>query len=297
MTGQDEWTSAMRAGDYERAWALTAAALAARDRATRDDPALPYHRRWVWDGTPLAGRDVLVRCYHGLGDTIQFARFLPALAGRARVVTVEAPARLVPLIAGIVKGRVVPFDPARPLEPAEVDVEIMELGAALRLSPVTTPPPYLEVAAEALPAGTIGLCWTAGDWDSDRAVPEALLATICARHRCVSLVAAPTTLPVLNREGCPFDIAATAALVAGVERVVTVDTMIAHLAGALGKPTWLMLKHAPDWRWSPARGRSDWYPAMKLYTQPAPGAWGPVVAEVARDLARDVAAARRQRVG
>ena len=83
--GVDDWTAAMRSGAYERAWDMALASLVARDPATRDDPALPYHLRWVWSGEPVDGRDVLVRCYHGLGDTLQFARFLPLLAARAAI--------------------------------------------------------------------------------------------------------------------------------------------------------------------------------------------------------------------
>jgi ADP-heptose:LPS heptosyltransferase len=76
----------------------------------------------------------------------------------------------------------------------------------------------------------------------------------------------------------------TASLVASADLVITVDTMIAHLAGALGKPTWLLLKADPDWRWSLGR-TSPWYPSMRLYRQPLAGDWGAVIAEVQRDLA------------
>ncbi|MDR6786701.1 hypothetical protein J2Y58_000039 [Sphingomonas sp. BE138] len=278
------WTEAMRAERYEDAWAIEQAVLAARDPATRDDPRLPYHQRWVWDGRALDGCDVLVRCYHGLGDTLQFARFLPALAARVRSVTLEAPARLHALLRfpGVTLAA---FDPAHPLPPAERDVEITELCSALRLSPRDAPAPYLHVAPAPLPAATIGLCWQAGDWDADRWIAPDLLAPIAAQHRCLSLVSAPTDLPVVNPQGCPFDLPATAALVAGCALVVTVDTMIAHLAGALGRPTWLLLKAAPDWRWNPARTDSAWYGSIRLYPQPAPGDWATPLAAVARDLA------------
>ena len=97
----DPWTAAMRRGDHRAAWDIMAAAHSARDPATRDDPNLPYHLRWVWDGRPFDGRRVLVRCYHGLGDTVQFARFLPHLRARAAEVTVEMQPRLLPLFAGL----------------------------------------------------------------------------------------------------------------------------------------------------------------------------------------------------
>lgn len=287
IPGVDEaWADATRRGDHERAWALSARALAERDPATRDDPRLPYHLRWVWDGRAFDGREVLVRCYHGLGDTIQFARFLPLLRQRAASVTVEIQPRLVELFAsadGI--DRLVPFDTARPLPPSACDIEIMELGFALRAPPGAVRPPYLHAAPAALPKGTIGLCCAAGDWDPERAIPPALLADVCAGRPCLTLDPRPSPLAVLNPDGCPFDIGQTAGMVAGVDLVITVDTMIAHLAGALNKPAWLLLKHQPDWRWSPRARRSEWYPSLRLYSQPAPGEWGTVVAEIERDLA------------
>jgi hypothetical protein len=277
------WTAAMRAGRYAEAWAIERATIAARDPATRDDPALPYHRRWVWDGRGLERRNVLVRCYHGLGDTIQFARYLPALAVRARSVTLEVQPRLVPLLAGL-GVTIVPFDVAAPLPPAECDIEITELPCALAIAPDALATPYLDWPATELPPGTIGLCPTAGDWDADRSIPETLLRPLCDRHPTVMLAVGGTALPCLNPEGCPPDMAATAALVAGCDLVVTVDTMIAHLAGAMGRPTWLLLKAAPDWRWSPGARGSAWYPTMRLYAQPAPGDWRSVAAAILDDL-------------
>lgn len=274
----------MRARDYPAAWALEREVIASRDRATRDDPRLPYHQRWVWDGRSVDGADVLVRCYHGLGDTLQFARYLPALVRRAGSVTVEAQARLHPLLASIADVSLHAFDPAHPLKPRACDVEITELPGALELAPGAVPFPYLRAAPAPIPPLTTGLCHQAGDWDVDRSLTEALLAPLAERHRCLTLVAAPSRLPVINPDGCPFDLAATAALVAGCAAVVTVDTMVAHLAGALGRPTWLLLKHQPDWRWDPARHDSDWYPTLRLHTQARPGDWEPVVAEVSREL-------------
>jgi ADP-heptose:LPS heptosyltransferase len=282
----DEWVLAIRAGEYEQAWDITARQLAARDPRTRDDPSLPYHLRWVWDGRPFEDRHVLVRCYHGLGDTIQFARYLPLLRRHAASVTLEVQPRLVCLFTdfpGV--DRLIPFDPARPSPQSECDLEIMELAFALRTPPSKLPPPYLRSPPAVLPRGTIGLCHEAGDWDRERCLAAADLLATCGAEPCLTLVCGPTGLPVLNPEGCPFDIEATAMLVAGLDLVVTVDTFIAHLAGAMGKLVWLLLKHEPDWRWSPTTRRSDWYPTMRLYSQPASGDWNSVLAEVARDLA------------
>ncbi|SEL56371.1 Glycosyltransferase family 9 (heptosyltransferase) [Sphingomonas palmae] len=281
----DPWTAAMRRGDYAAAFAIGDDVIAGRDPAERDDPRVDYHRRWVWNGRAFDGEDVLVRCYHGLGDSIQFARYLPLLARRARSVTVEAPARLHGLLGGIAGvDRMLAFDHARPAKPSACDIEITELPQALRATPDDARAPYLRASPAALPAGTIGLCYSAGDWDHDRRVPPALLAPLCAGRRCLSLVAEPTDLGVLNPDGCPFDIDATASLIAACSLVITVDTMIAHLAGALGRPTWLMLKAEPDWRWSPDRTDTPWYPTMRLFVQPRAGDWAGVVAKIADAL-------------
>src|ERR1700712_267341 len=96
-----KWTEAMRAGAFAEAWLLCDQSLRDRPHATRDDPRLPYHLRWVWDGRDFASKHVLVRCYHGLGDTIQFARFLPLLARAAASLTLEVQSCLVELIKSL----------------------------------------------------------------------------------------------------------------------------------------------------------------------------------------------------
>jgi ADP-heptose:LPS heptosyltransferase len=100
----------------------------------------------------------------------------------------------------------------------------------------------------------------------------------------VTLQTSPTTLNVLNPQGCPKDMVATAALIAGLDLLVTVDTMVAHLAGALGTPAWLLLKQDADWRWLRGRADSPWYPSMRLYRQTVAGDWLGVVAAVQQDL-------------
>jgi hypothetical protein len=279
------WTNAMRAERYEEAWSINAAELAKREPSQRDDPSQPYHLRWVWDGRPFDGQDVLVRCYHGLGDTLQFARYLPLLGKRARSLSVEVQPSLLPLLANM-RGidRLIPFDPARTAPPAECDIEIAELAFALREPPCRSPAPYIHAAAAPLPRGTVGLCYAAGEWDVERCIPPALLERICRDRTCLSLVSEPTSLPVINPAGCPFDMMMTASIVAACDLVITVDTMIAHLAGALGRPTWLLLKAQPDWRWTPGASRTPWYPTMRIFTQPRPGEWEPVIQQVEQAL-------------
>jgi hypothetical protein len=284
----------MRAGAFDAAWTVSDAVLRARDPATRDDPALPYHLRWVWDGRGLEGRQVLVRCYHGLGDTLQFCRYLPALRRRAAHVTLEAQPELLPLLRSLPgPDRLIPFRPDAPAPVSECDNEIMELAHALRLAPHGAP--YL--AAEPLPRPAsgllVGLCWQAGGWDPGRSVPLQALAPLgqAPGVRLVSLQRGPGMAelsaagapPVLDTGDHSADVGAVARLLATLDLVVTVDTMVAHLAGALGRPTWLLLKAEADWRWM-AGGRSGWYESVRLYRQARPGQWADPLAQMQADL-------------
>ena len=282
------WRDAMVRGDFAAAWAVNDAVLWERDPATRDDPALPYHLRWVWDGMVPDGRDVLVRCYHGLGDTLQFSRYLPLLGARAAGVTVEVQPELMSLLASWCAGvRLVPFRADAPLPPGECTLEIMEAGHVLRCVPPPLPAPVRPARAR---AGTlrVGVCAAGGDWDPARAMPADAVAALAevAGVRWTNL--SPGTGegvfgPMLPPGGSVAD---TAAVVRGLDAVVTVDTMVAHLAGTLGVPTMVLLRAEPDWRWLPGGGaRSPWYPSVRLYRQASPGAWGAVVDAVSRDLA------------
>ena len=281
------WLAAMYRGDWPVAWAINDSVLAAKDAATRDDPRRPYHERWVWDGRPLRGR-VLVRCYHGLGDTLQFWRYVAPLAAQADV-TAEVQPELIPLLSGpgLLGSSVplIPFDPAHPAAPCH-DIEIMELPHALRLPP--SPTPYLSVAPLALdlPRPVIGVCWAAGGWEAARSVPWPLLTPLGRLGSVVSLQrggdpAAPWPDPL----GCSMDVATTARLLMACDHVVTVDTMVAHLAGALGRPTSVLLRADADWRWMSGRDDSPWYAATRLYRQPAPGDWATPVAHLICDIA------------
>ncbi len=288
------WSEAMRAGAFDAAWAVSDAVLGERDPATRDDPALPYHQRWVWDGAPLDGRRVLVRCYHGLGDTLQFCRYLPPLRARAAELTLEAQPELIPLLRTLPgPDRVIPFRPDAPAPPSECDIEIMELAHALRLAPDGAP--YL--AADPLPRPAsgvlVGLCWQAGGWDPGRSVPLAALQPLgqVPGMQLVSLQRGPG-LEELTMAGAPSlldvgdrsaDVTAAARLVATLDLVITVDTMIAHLAGALGQPTWLLLQAEADWRWMSGRS-SVWYDSVRLYRQSSPGQWTAPIAEMQAGL-------------
>jgi hypothetical protein len=256
----------------------------------------PRHLQRVWDGTPLAGRRVLVHCYHGLGDTLQFARFLPRAAALAAELAVWAQPPLIPLL-GTLPGRVrlLPLHDGAPEVERDVDVEIMELAHVFRTELATLPAevPYLHVApaprlapADAL---AVGIVWAAGDWDTRRSVPPELLRPLSVipnvrlflLQRGDALARRPAGLgePVGSD-----DALAAARTMRALDLVIAVDSMPAHLAGALGVPVWTLLHADPDWRWMERRDDSPWYPSMRLFRQPRPGAWEPVVARVAGEL-------------
>ncbi len=284
------WMALMRRGEWDAAWRLSDAALAARG-AVRDW-TLPRHLQPVWDGAPLHGRRVLVRCYHGLGDTIQFIRLVPALQAIAREVTVWAQAELIPLLSTMRDPpRLLPLHDGTPEVEYDTDIEVMELAHALRMTPATLPAsvPYLHPPA-ARRTGGIGLVWRAGDWDGRRSLPFARLAPLAEIPG--------VTLHILQRgpglAECPAgfgqpsgtdDILEAASRMRGLDLVVSVDSMPAHLAGALGVPVALLLAREADWRWMDGREGSPWYPTMRLFRQAREGDWAEPLARLSAWLA------------
>ena len=283
----------MRAGTWGDAWAVSDAVL--RARAGETCWHRPRHEQWLWDGSPLAGRRVLVHCYHGLGDTLQFVRFVPALRTVAAEVTLWAQPALLPLLAtmrGI--GPVAPLHDGVPDVPRDADVEVMELAHVARATPATLPPPpVFDVPPAALARDgrlAVGLVWECGDWDrATRSIPAPLLAPLAsvpgvAIHLLQRGPALAACDPAFGAASGCDDVLEAARVIRALDLVVTIDSMPAHLAGALGVPVWTLLPHDADWRWMAAGERSPWYPTMRLFRQPAPGDWAAVVARVAHEL-------------
>jgi SAM-dependent methyltransferase len=310
----EHWMTAMRRGDFAVAHAVSDAVMARRDAAERDDPCQPYHCRWVWDGRTFDRRDMLVRCYHGLGDTLMFARFLPLLRRHATSVTIELQPELIDLFATLdLADHLIPFDPSRPTPPSECDIEITELLHALRIGSdrlarlvpyLTAPSASVSTMSARLRQDTlkVGLCWRAGAWSPERSIPLKQLVAACdlAGVQLVSLQRGPgleelTTIALRFPGLESSNIVDTACLVQNLDLIITVDSMIAHLAGALGRPVFLLLRHNADWRWMQEREDSPWYGTMRLYRQINEGDWAPPLSAVAADLRRWVADSRRQR--
>ncbi|MBV9322821.1 MAG: hypothetical protein JO352_03415 [Chloroflexi bacterium] len=276
----------MREGDFERAWRV------ADDQIARRPPGatcwhLPRHEQWIWNGAPLDDARVLVRCYHGLGDTLQFARFLPELRARASQTTVWVQPFLAPLLATMADiGRLLPLHDGDPCVDYDVDIEIMELAHALRVTPQVLPGriPYLHVPPGSRPSKqfSVGVVTQAGKWDEERSILPSQLDLGVEGVALFSLQLAPP-LPGMRDASTP-DPLLLAARVQAMDLVITVDTMLAHLAGALGVRTWVLLPFDADWRWLTDRTDSPWYPTVRLWRQPRPGDWRSVLDAVRVEL-------------
>jgi hypothetical protein len=281
----------MRRGDFAAAWRVSDRMIADR-RPGEQCWHLPRHEEWVWDGRPLADRTVLVRCYHGLGDTIQFARFLPMLSSVARETIVWAQPALLGLLATLPGvRRLLPLHNATPDVEYDVDIESMELAHALRIGAesLSAAVPYFDV-----PRGprlsdrfSVGVLARAGDWDVRRSVPVDMFAWLTERCDVAAFnLQLESPLAGMADLSTP-DFGLLASRVRSLDLVLTPDTMLAHLAGALGVATWTLLPADPDWRWMGSeRTDSPWYPSMRLFRQPSPGDWRSPIAEVERSLAR-----------
>lgn len=293
----NNWTEAMRAGDFACAWAMT----------DRDLPALavapkhtgPRHLQRIWRGEELANKRVLVRCYHGLGDTIQFLRFMPALRMIARSLTVWCPAELLPLVERIEGvSLAIPLHNGAPCTEFDADIEIMEVPHAIRAGrgTVEMPAPYLTLPPGGPSAGplqhcqglAVGLVWEVGAWDKRRAVPLALLRRLAGDGRSLYSLqrgGGAERLPeMVARDISTPDIVALGHLIRQLDLVICVDTMVAHLAGALGCEAWVLLHADCDWRWPISGSRTFWYPSLRLFHQRTQGNWDDVIEEVRQML-------------
>ena len=285
----------MRGGDFfARAWDVSDEVL--RSRAGQRCDHLPRHFQWVWNGGSLAGKRVLIRCYHGLGDTLQFIRYAPLVRRIASRVMVWAQPQLIPLlesVAGI--DALLPLHSGAPDAEFDIDVDIMELPHVFRSTIETLPAeiPYLHVEPAELPRDGnlhVGLVWKCGDWAPERSVPVGLLeplgrmdgVTLHILQRGSGLAERPPGFGVLSGSD---DIVAAARTIAALDLMITIDSMPAHLAGALGVRTWTLLQAQADWRWMDGREDSPWYPTMRLFRQQPDENWSGVIARVVAAVA------------
>ena len=286
-------------GDFERGWPLYEA-------RRRFGPAPPGP---VWDGSqPLQGRTILVEAEQGLGDTIQFMRYLSLVADRGATVLFRPTAALAPLLAGF-DERIRPFEGEAPSHDFHAHLLSLPLAFGTGLDTIPATIPYLRASTDRRvfwrarldcePGAKIGLVWAGNPRhpnDRARSMPFTALAPLLDLPgiRLVSLQkdirasdrAAYDAADILKTGEALGDLDDTAALVAELDLVITVDTSIAHLAGALGVKLFLLLATVPDWRWLMDRPDSPWYPQAVLFRQRRRGDWRGPVNMVSQTLAR-----------
>ncbi|MSR42736.1 MAG: tetratricopeptide repeat protein [Pedosphaera sp.] len=260
----------------------------------------------LWEGQPLAGRTLLLHCEQGLGDTLLAARYLPHLASYGGRVLLWCPAQLVDLLQRI-SGPVEVFSQRPTQSTCDFHLPLMSLPGIFQTTLETIPreTPYLSVPPQShfplpVPAGTrlrVGLVWTGSRCQPIERRPIPLIElqpifdlpgisyySLQVGTGEQDLVQCGFGWHIVNLAPELTDFGRTAAALSQLDLLITIDTSVAHLAGALGKPTWLLLSFAPDWRWLRERDDSPWYPTMRLFRQPLAGSWATVVEQVHAEL-------------
>ena len=275
-------------GDFENGW---------RDYESRRPPP---HQPWP---ESVAGKTILLTAEQGLGDAIMFCRYAPLVKALGATVLLQVAPPLVRLMATLQGVDRVLFADAPDHDRA---CPLMSLPLAFGTEPHSVPAdiPYLKpdptlVAqwSSRLPTGgrrRVGLVWSGNQDhpnDRHRSIPLARFARLVdgdadfvGLQTDVRDADEPALRDILMPDADGRDFADTAALIALMDLVVTVDTSVAHLAGAMGKPVWILLPHDPDWRWMLGRDDSLWYPTARLFRQPKANDWDTVLARVAAEL-------------
>jgi tetratricopeptide (TPR) repeat protein len=288
-------------GNYERGYAMYDAHRVVYPHRYRE-------RRW--DGSPLNGRAILLYAQHGLGDTLQFVRYVSRIAGMGGRVILQVQPNLVPLFsAETAAASVVALneDPG----PFDVQATLLEvpsiLGDTIETIPATVP--YLRADPTRVAhwraylnhdqAFKIGIAWHGNPNQKDGLIRRCALRDMAPIWNLPGVtvyslqvgagreeLSAGDGVPVIDfgdidRDGAFMD---TAAIMEALDLVITIDTSIAHLAGGLGRPVWMVVPYWADWRWMIDRPDSPWYPTMRIFRQSQPGEWQPVFAELANAL-------------
>lgn len=290
------WECWMLLGDFERAWAESDRILELKGSQTES----------LWDGSSLAGKRVLIRCLHGLGDAIQFIRYARTLRALESRVWVETHPELVDLFnqcPEIERAMTWADGSSKHFFDWDCQIEVMQLPYAFRTTRGTIPgsTPYLNVSAEAVESSyrrlhkepgkmSIGILWGSSEWNPARSIPLVEFSGLaklpqvslysfqrgCKRDELQTFC---STFQVHDTADGAIDIADTAADMMNMDLIITVDTMAAHLAGALGREVWTLLPFEADWRWM-SGNNTPWYPTMTLFRQTTPGDWKPVLERV-----------------
>jgi tetratricopeptide (TPR) repeat protein len=286
--------------EYEWRWRIKGASR----------PAVPLEKP-IWSGGDAGGARILVHMEQGYGDMIQFIRLAPLIAARGGKVLVRCPLELKALIEGVAGiDQVISTDELLPAYDFHVPILSLPLLLGISLQNIPAAVPYIKpdqdlVAKwQALVGGSesfrIGLVWQGNRRhknDANRScpleyfaplitVPGASFYSLQIEDPLVGPGRLPQGFTLNNLTSHIRDFSDTAAYIANLDLVITVDTAVAHLAGSMGKPVWLLLPFIPDWRWLLDRYDSPWYPTMRLFRQKKAGDWSGVLAETVRALCK-----------
>jgi len=296
-------------GDFRRGWEE----YEWRFRLVTAPKLMPPTDRPQWDGTPLGKGKLLLVADQGYGDVIQFARYIPWVVTRCSEIAVACSSEIRDVITQQ-SGVGTTFDhwQSGPDFSAYCPLSGLPRLCGTTLETIPAPIPYLhadrqkaavwsERLSGLVPAGyrRVGIAWAGRPGhvnDHNRSTTLSAFAPLAELSglALISLQKAPGQAqigtywgraPLVNLGAEIVDFGDTMAILDSLDVLVTVDTAVAHLAGAMGKPVWLMLPFAPDWRWLLDRADSPWYPTARLFRQTVAGQWGPVTAAMARELA------------
>ncbi len=260
-----------------------------------------------WNGEPLADKTLLLFAEQGFGDTLQFCRYVPHLANAGANVVIECQPGLRALLQTLLGVSQI-FEPGEIVPPADFTLPMMSAPLAFGTTPATVPNGKNGRYLSAQPSGAvpdtgalkIGVVWAgrSRSWANNRSLPAGLLMELlgaCSDFAWFNLQLEPSdeARRIIDSATCITDLsphisdfASTASLIESMDLIVTVDTAVAHLAGALGKPTWILLPFAADWRWLLNREDTPWYPNTRLFRQCLASDWPEVIGRVANELQR-----------
>jgi tetratricopeptide (TPR) repeat protein len=279
----------LRAGDFERGWPEYEWRW-----QTREFPPPSFHQP-LWDGQPLEGRTILLRAEQGFGDTLQFIRYAALVKQRGARVMVQCQRPLLRLLASC-PGVDEAIGQGEDLPASDVHASLLSLPGIFRTSLETIPAdvPYLFADRESIEhwrrelgpiAGfKIGIFWQGTKKDPARIIPLSCFGSLAGLRDvrffslqkgagAEELQEAGDRFPIAELGSRLDDFMDTAAVLRNLDLVITCDTAVAHLAGAMGIPVWVALPFVPDWRWLLDRGDSPWYPTMRLFRQDSRGDW------------------------
>jgi hypothetical protein len=288
-------------GEFEAAWPL----FEWRWKAKKNNISLPDFRRPLWLGErALTGQTILICWEQGFGDTIQFCRYVPIVKTLGAKVLLVVPPSLVPLLKTL-DGVDQVLGPDEPVSDFDYYCPLMSLPLAFRTTLISIPAPSAYLHADEnrmqfwkakLPhAGRkrVGIAWSGSATNKSRSLPLAELIEHLPGHLdyvCIQKDVTDVERGILAEQNMYCfdqdiaDFSDTAALCGLMDLVISIDTSAAHLAGAMGKPTWVLLPHLPDWRWLLDRSDNPWYPSMRLFRQEEMGAWDTVLQRVNHTL-------------